>query len=334
MGDPLLYDWSELFYDSDFSGKAMDFFRAVGHTITVTPLIIADDVLHCIYSELNFNAYYERTERTAFSCIESLSYLFSLDNGSFYKIWASQINYYAVSLNTDKSERTVTANTIINAFAKSISDYIVILFRHEKKCMLSFAKKANSYMTFFSDWFDESSASDIVGKIDIGNLSLQNSNAFFFDFAYMAARSYYTQPISWDYAKSEWYSGSFLSDGEEDYTRPSRIEYVNDIMYAHIYEYGDDYIEPPGIDDYQKDIISDGNFDFDLMELELDEMMAAEVFEMDDDEYRDDKEVFYDEIGRIDTDNIPPEILNDPVQLVEWLRKNEQLNEEESSESW
>jgi len=333
MDDSLLYDEGGLFDGPNYQGEVLKFFQTVGHTSAVAPLIVAEDILHCIYSELNFNAFFDKNERSAFSCIESLSRLFTLDSEAFYKSQISQVHYYAVLLNTSKSERTITANAILNAFAKNTSDYVVIMFRHEKMCMLAFGKKTNGSMTFFSDWFDERNVIDIVSKVDIRNLSLNSSHEFFFDFVYMAARSYYTQPMSRDYAYSEWCSMNILSDGEEDYTRSRRSEYVNNLMYAHIHEYGDDYIEIQGIDDYQTGIISDNDYDFDLLELELDEMMAAEVFEMDDDEYGIEEDDFFDETEHIDAENIPPEILSDPVKLLEWLRKNERLNEDEQTQN-
>jgi hypothetical protein len=151
----------------------------------------------------------------------------------------------------------------------------------------------------------------------------------------MAARSYYTHPISKDYIHSEWYS--LLETDDE--SRPSWNEYAETIIFAHIHEYGDDYIEVPGIEDYQTDNMADNQFDFDLLELELDEAAATEAFGDDDDEFRDEEEDFYDEYdnyNRIDATNIPPEILSDPVKLLEWLKKNErqQEDDDEDEDRW
>lgn len=189
-------------------------------------------------------------------------------------------------------------------------------------------------MIFFSDWFGEISIFDIVKKVDVGNLSLQNSDDFFLDFAYMAARSYYTQPMSRDYAYSELYSINYFSDDEEDYAELSRNALIFELMYAHIQEYGDDYIEVPDGDEYQTDNISDS--DFDLLELELDEMMVAKAFEMEDaDEYEsEDNDDFFGDVERINAEDISSEILDDPVKLLDWLRKNERLKKDEPSESW
>lgn len=327
MDDSLLcfYNWTGLFYDDSFQGEALFFFQAVGHTSSVVPLVVAEDILHCIYTELNFNSYFDKNERSAFSCIESLSHLFTLDNKVFNDSRVSpQVRYYAISLNTALNERTVTANTILNAFAKNTSDYIVIMFRHEKMCMLSFCKKSHHFMTFFSDWFNETGVFDIASRINIGNLTLHSSGTFFFDFVFMAARSYFTYPLSRDYIYSEWCSTIFSADGEEEYARPSWSDYSTETIHAHIHEYGDDYIKAPDVKDYQLDIISDNDYDFGLLELELDELIETEVFEVyeDENEYRiDDEGDFTNKIERIDAKEIPSHILSDPVKLLEWLEK-------------
>ena len=318
MGD-LLYDGIGLFVNPNFQDNVMSFFRAVGHIETTTPLVVAEDILNCIYTEFKFKAHFDKEERLAFSCIEGLSYLFTLDNDVFYTPHSTQVRYYAVSLNSIKSDRTILSNAILNAFAKNTADYVVVMFRHENECLLSFAKKTIGCVTFFSDWFDYSSISSIMQKSSIANLSLQNSRAFFLDFVYMMAREYYIHPNSRDLVHSERY---FLN--EDDYSRPEWEDYAQELMYGHVYAYGDDYIEPPNNADYQKDNIDESDFDFDLFELELDEMIAAGLG-IEDDEYDfGEEDFFFEESERIDISHIPPEILNDPVELLRWLEKKEQ----------
>jgi len=317
--DDLLYDSIGLFINPNFQDDVMSYFRAVGHIENTTPLVVAEDILHCIYTELNFKAHFDKEERLAFSCIEELSHLFTLDNDVFNTPHSAQVRYYAVSLNSIKSDRTTIANVILNAFAKNTSDYIVIMFRHDSKCLLSFAKKTIGCVTFFSDWFDYSSISNILQKSSIANLSLQNSGEFFLDFAYMMAREYYTHPKSKDLIHSEWY---LLND--DDYSRLAWNDYAQELMFGHIHDYGDDYIEPPNNADYQKDNFDESDFDFDLLELELDEMIAAGL-DIEDDEYGvEEEDFFFDESEQIDISHIPSEILSDPVKLLKWLEKNEQ----------
>jgi hypothetical protein len=327
MNDFLLYDMGDLFNNPNFQAEALTFFQAVGHTSSVTPLIVAEDVLHCIYTELRFESLFNIYERKAFSHIESLSHLFTLNNEVFYTNKTSQVRYYSVSLDTEKEERTVIADSILNAFAKNTSDFIVIIFRHEKKCMFAFAKKTKGCITYFSDWFDDSNVCKVAEKIDIGCLSLRNSSEFFLDFVYMTARLYYTHPITKDCAHIEWYELN-----EDD--RPSWKDYAIERMYAHIREYGDDYIDEPKNEDYEIDDIDSIDFEFDLieLELELDKMMATESFNLSDDEYDDDDDDDYDDFERVNIEKIPAGILNDPVKILEWLRKNEQTTQNEPKE--
>ena len=187
MSDPLLYDWGELFGGFDFPGEALKFFYVVGHTIAVKPLIVAEDILYCIYSELNYKAYFDATERLAFSCISSLSHLFTMNDKAFYKTRNTTVQYLSVVLNTSKVERTAFANIIANAFVKGTTDCLIILFRHDNMCMLSFSKKKYGKLTLFSDWFSEAGVMEVMRKIDIANLSPQNSDEFIRDLIYMAA---------------------------------------------------------------------------------------------------------------------------------------------------
>lgn len=324
MSDPLLYNWDELFNGSDFPGKAMGFFHAVGHTIAETPLIVADDVLRCIYSDLKFKAYYDGAERSAFACISSLSHLFTMDDEAFYKTRNATVQYYSVCVNTLLIERTVIANIIANAFAKSSSGYCVILFRHEEQCMLSFSKKLKSSVTIFSDWFGEANVIDIMRRLDIANLSLQSSDEYIRDLVYFAARRYYTNPISRDYAHAEWANQKLFSDFGDMLVTADPKEFMDELMYSHINDYGDDYVGELDLGDYQTDTIEGSDYDFDLLELEIDEMIASEGLEFENDEYSDeDIEGVIDEYERIYADEIPPEIMDDPVLLLKWLSERE-----------
>lgn len=320
MGDSLLFDENDLFTNPAFSDEALGFFRSSGHTSAVSPLIVAEDILHCIYSELAFNSYFSKIERSAFSCIKSLSYLFKLENNEFEKNSTRQVRYYAISLDTVKSERTEIANDILRAFAKNTTDYIVILFRHEGMCMLAFAVKQSDFVTVYSDWFDNESVCDFALRIDVGNLTQQNSNDFFFDFVYMAARPYYTHPISRDYAHAEWYTTNFFND--ENYVWQNWKEVATSIVFSHIFEYGDDFIDVPLAEEYQNDIMEETEYDLLIMELELEESLEAQKFDFaTEDDYFDEDNDFYDDSDRIDADSIPPDIMSDPAKLLEWLNK-------------
>ena len=334
MDDPLLYDWDDLFHGLDFPGKAMGFFQAVGHTITATPLITADDILHCIYSELNFNAYFDRAERSAFACINSLSRLFILDSAAFEKNQKAQVQYYSICLNTDKNERTLIANIIATAFAKNTSEFMVFLFRHDDSCMMSFIKNETSFMIFHSDWFYRSDMPDVLDKIDIANLSLNNCRVFFHDLVYMMARSYYTHPISTDYAFSLLYSQNIVEDFDDESIYFKDKENIKRLSLEHIDQYGDDYIEIPMESDEQTDDFADS--DFDLLELEIDEMIASDLLEAEMSEFQEDD--LFDESEQTDLDLIPPEVLSNPVELLKWLEsyyttkeKNDETDDKENT---
>ena len=327
MSDPLLYDWGELFSGFDFPGEALKFFHAVDHTIAAKPMVVADDILYCIYSELNCKAHFDATERSAFSFISSLSHLFTMDDKAFYKTRNAAVQYFSVVLETSKTERTAFANIIANAFAKDTMDCLVILFRHEDMCMLSFSKKKYGRMTLFSDWFSEDNVLEVIRKIDIANLSLKNSDEFIRDFIHIAARPYYIRPISRDYAHAEWGNQRLYVDGDEVYT-VGKSDFIDEMMYAHINEYGDDYIGEYSSSDYQVDTIDISDYDFDLLELELDQMMASGELGFEGEDYADeDTEDTVDGYKHIYAEEIPLEIMDDPIALLKWLSENERIKE-------
>jgi hypothetical protein len=320
MDESLLYDGSGLFSGYDFSKEALGFFCAAGHTIATNPLVVAQDVLSCIYGELNLAAVFDAGDRSAFSSIESLAHLFTLNNDFFCVPRSSSVKYYAIVLDSSKSDRTILANAILNAFAKGTKDYLVILFRHEEMCMLSFARRFGMNTSCFSDWFGKSEFLEFVRKSDIGNLSSKTGCEFFADFVYMTARNYYIRPLSRDCIHAEWY----MLDEDE---RTPWKDYVAERLREDVKAYGDDYVDVLIDKEYQTDSIDSKDFEFDLLalEIELEMMEDSQVFETDDDDYDDD----FDEDDefdpeRINTDNIPLEILNDPVELLKWLNKNAQ----------
>jgi len=332
MDASLYYDGSGLFSGYDFPSEALGFFRAAGHTTASEPLVVADDVLHCIYNELKFTAFFDGGERSAFQHIESLSHLFTLEGDVFNDSQSTAVRYYAVSLNTSISDRTTTANVILNAFVKNAKDFFVFIFSHEEMCMLAFAMRAHARLTYFSKWFDNAGVDEFVRRADNGNISFNNGRELFSDFVYMTARSYYVHPLSRDYIHAEWY----LLD--ED-VRPSWNDYVIARMGENSMKYGDDYIDVLITKDYQADNIDSKDFELDLLalELELERMEESDAFEMDEsdcDDFEDEEE--YDS-KRINIEDIPVEIMDDPVKLLGWLRKNEltaDVDENEDDKYW
>jgi len=328
MEESLLYNGNGLFSGLDYPKEALGFFRAVGHTLATEPLIIANDVMHCIYSELNFATFFDNSERSAFLCMSSLSHLFTLESDVFYDSQSSLVRYYAISIDTPKSDRTTTANIILNAFAKNTKDFLVIMFQNEGMCMFAFAIKTYARLTYFSDWFDGSDVEGFVKKADIGNLSLKNGGELFSDFVYMTARSYYIRPLSKDYIHAEWH----MLDEDE---RPSWNDYADEQMNENCKRYGYDYIDVFITRDYQTDNIEGEDFELDLLalELELEKMKEADAFELDESDYDDfDGDEEYD-LERINTEDIPPEIMDDPVKLLNWLRKSEPSVDEKSDDA-
>jgi hypothetical protein len=177
-------------------------------------------------------------------------------------------------------------------------------------------------------------------RLDIANLSLQSSDEYMRDLVYFAARRYYTNPISWDYAYAEWANQKLFSDFGDMLVTVDLKEFIDDLMYSHINDYGDDYVGELDLGDYQTDTLESSDYDFDLLELEIDEMIASGGLEFEDDEMINDEENdFIEDYDRISAEYIPPEIINDPILLLEWLKEHERVYddkevENEFEESW
>lgn len=322
MSDLLLYDQDSLFRGSDFTKEAMKFFRTVGHTATSSAEIVAKDVLYCIYSELNLPGIFGADDRIAFSHISSLSYLFSIGNEVFNKRSSTSVKYYAIEIDVSTQERTVTANTIASGFAKNNNSFLVILFRHEDMCAFSFTHPQTHCGSIYSDWFGNTSIADALLRLDIVNLSLNSSSDFFDDLTYMLARRYYIERVSKDYAHLEWLQQRDFLENNQDQEVLERCDFISEILFSHIKEYGDDYIEEPYLVVYQTETIDSSDFDFDMLELELDELVASADLDFFDDDAVDEEEII-DQYGRIIADEIPDNVLNDPVLLLKWLGEKE-----------
>lgn len=321
-------EYYQIFEEEDFASSAIHLFRTIGHTLTYKPYLVADDIKYCIYFDFGFKHIFTQQEVESISYINQLSLLFQLDDNIFDIATHRSIKYYAIELSGSKSNRSHIAHTIHNSFSRESASSTVILFRNDSECMLSisYGKGEDGNKIYLSDWINANSEVDYIEKISVENLSFSSSVAFIADFIYYSARKYYIYQFSKEYIYNQILNLDFF---RIDYRldKDAVNKFIEDMLYGHIKFYGDDYIEE---DEYDENMNNTNYNDLDLdmieleLELESDEKSQIGDFEefdegdeMDDDSYEDGKDSY-----QVDIDKIDDYILNDPIELVKWLKNN------------
>lgn len=316
-------EYCGIFEGKNFGLSAIDFYRKIGHTLTCEPYLTADDIDYCIYYSLGFRHSFVKVEREAFSYIQQLSLLFELDDNTFDIATNRTIRYYAIELSVKKNYRSRVAYIIHNAFTRESEHCAVIIFRNHGKCMLSISHGKGKYdnTIYLSDWIDANSSMDYISRFMAYNLSFLSSISFISDFIYYSAREYYIYSPSKDYTHNNIFNmGIFGTENQKDWDITDEfVEYKN--YYARMY--GDDYIETEWFDNPQIEGASD--LDFDLLELELDETSDSDILEESNelDETEDDflgNNMDSKEDNQIDISEIDKHILDDPVELLKWIK--------------
>ena len=176
-----------------------------------------------------------------------------------------------------------------------------------------------------SDWYYIDYDFEILlGKIDIANISMNSTKNFFLDMIYNVARSYYIYSIDKELALYYLIPiNYFLND---EYDRETLKEMILNELNEPVNSYGEDYIEQVKTSK-NEDINIDFEKEFDLMLIEINETEEDNIF---DDEYFNEEEFEFEEEDFdeiFDGLEIDPEILNDPIAMVEWLYANSKSNQ-------
>lgn len=293
-----------------------------GHVITSLPVYANHTSRETLYIDSTKDVMVSYSDRELLSLIDNVSLISDIRWKGIVDELSENVQIFSITVNFPKSERSQNVADIHQLLQMYWNcTHSIVFFKNHNSCVVSFADNSCSHI--LSDWWDiGEDFYTVAERINIGNISVENSEDYFLDFIYACAREYYIYPISFEEASYgliplDYISKSLISD------IPATREYLKEIIQHNLItfeeRYGDDYVEPvyTGIDDIVKYHNISDEIDRISFELELGEEndVQFEGFDFTDDDAFDEDDD-YDE-------DVDPAIFDDPVLMVKWLEKRQ-----------
>lgn len=296
---------------------AMDLFLNAGHVVISVPEFINHTPEQFVFFDNRQDVSLSRNQRSLFKSFDNISRLFTANGCAFFSI----------NMLATKSTRSQLAHDFHSMIHPIIgTSGTICLFRSDGEIMLSFM--GYGLQCILSDWYVEIDQDDnILEKLDIANISIQNGRDYFLDIVYSLARPYYlySEPSVYDLLPLRFDNGI----GLDEMTRDELNQYVENELNRPRFEYGDDYVDyDETANEVQYAKIGE---DLDLLLLEIDEE-DDDLFDVEidkDDDFEDDEQ-YYDEADSNDEprdeyeyEDVDPEIFRDPTLMVKWLNRHD-----------
>lgn len=301
----------------DYEGEAfyqyaMSLFLKAGHVSTSTPEYCNHSAEQFVYFDNTSDAILTQRERGNLKFFNNVSRLFTVNDCAFFSI----------NLSVSRSERSELAHSIHTMIHPLVdTSGTICLFRFDGEIMLSFV--GFGLRCILSDWFPMYDPHDeLLRRIDVVNISINNDRDYFCDFVFAIARDYYTFNQS-NSIFTVIPIDSLTKLDRDELAREEIDQMIQDEMQSVISRYGDDYVEYDETITVRKPNI-DSSLDMLLLEMdtELDNPFGEDI-ENDDESNDDDLDLTHD---KYEYEDIDPEVFQDPLRLVKLLRKQEQGN--------
>ena len=301
--------------NEQFYKYAMELLSNAGHVFTMTPDFFNHTSDRFIYFDIGADIYLSKDQRLLLREFDNVSQLFSVNGCVFF----------SMNITSSKKVRSQVAYDIHTMIQSSIPDAVrtVCIHKNYDYVMLSFAEFEKRCV--LSDWYPiEDDSMQLLERLDIANMSVDNGQDYFLDMVYSLARKYYLRkpPVTY-----ELYPIDFLSSvGYEDIDREAINQHIENELAQPQHEYGDDYVE---CGDTEKSRKLNVGAELDLMLLELDNETDI-FFEDDGSEEVDFAEDSYEDMmenpqDKYEFDDVDPDIFIDPTLMVKWLSRNESV---------
>lgn len=307
---------SLLEYDEEsFYTYAMKLLSSAGHVATSEPIFSDHSPEQFLYFDNKAEVSLSPNQRAMFKMFNCISHLFSVHDCAFF----------SMNLLTTRENRSQVAYDLHMMIHPIIeANATICLFRFNDEIMLSFVGYGSRCI--LSDWyFLDDSNEQLIGRLDIANVSIRSGYEYFSDIVYALSRPYYLTSAPTVY---ELLPIDFISNQRFDgVNREELNQFVKYELAAPQREYGDDYAEhdesfkPQSLEIYA---------DLDLMLLELDDEddnLFGEELEDDDGDYEQDE---YEQQDEYEFDNVDPEIFRDPTLMVKWINQAENNSQHET----
>jgi len=300
-GGELSY-FGEILSACDFSQAALDAFRIIHLTDAEEPISTPAKPLSFVYLHLPQALVLSGIERQTIMSFSQISHLFDITD---FEDDPLLIRVFSVDIGSGGYDRSYVQHLIHSVIAREAPYCSVAIVRSNKAIALSMAfEKANEIKTIYlSDWYELSAAAvdRFFISIETELFSLSSGVDFLTDLIHVAAREYYTHPLSYEYMRYE-------LDTDEGF-----LEQI-------VEKYGADYVPDEYLEATNRKIDTIDDIDFDLIEYELEQIGLADLSNDDDsDEEFEQMSLSVGEQQNEQTNDIPEEVLADPVKLLKWL---------------
>lgn len=297
-----------------------------GHVITSFPVYANHSASETLYIDSTKDVTVNRFDRELLTLIDNVSLLTDIHWHGIVDDLDENVQIYSITVNFP--ERILSQNiAVIHHLLQRYwsCSHSIVFFKNQNSMAISFAD--NDFSHILSDRLDiEKDFYDIVKRIDIGNMSVENSEDYFLDFLYVCARDYYTYPVSFEEASYglmplDYVSKSRLSDIPISKEEIKEMIQHNLAFFDEIY--GDNYVDPvcTGMEDFTKYHNISDEIDRISFELELGAEVEEkfEEYDFEEDAAFDADDEFYAEY---DEEDLDPAIFDDPVLMVKWIEKH------------
>lgn len=305
---------NELFYE-----RILKLCRVAGITTASFPLTRNKPPKQVVYIESDTDILLTSYQRKQLDSIEYVSHLFDIPPDCFDDPKdGGKISFYSIVLSTILSDRSqLAADTHAFLHTTFGDEASIIFYKHEGYILLSMS--GFGHQSILSDWFSIYDGLDsLLDKLDISNISIESSKAFFYDLVFNCARWYYTHPMSYDYAALELFPVNYFKENDVQDVEQEQLESLfRQLKNKAIIEYGDDYVDQ---DDITVTVTSDYNLDLELLLLDIDDE-EQDQNPFGEDPFEDDYPE--DDLDEYEYEDLDSELLDDPVLLMKWLAKQD-----------
>lgn len=315
---------------SSFYEYALDLLRCAGHVTDIAPAYKNHSAERVVFFDLPCSVGLSEWDRKLLNQFTDVSELFSIKRNFTAQDAPTAIRCFSLEVSYNGRSTCELISQIAKLLCKVASSAgVIVLAKCENR--MTFAFSGYGINNVLSDWFwIGRDTEELIEKINIANMSCRNTSTFFFDFIYSIARSYYFyNPRVHSYIDIP---SDYLDREGKDYSGKDEIKrLLAHLSNASILQYGDDYLEIEFTGNEQTASTSDsGDLDMLLLDIDLDsdvtdeglDMNMEQEMEAEYEEFESESGISEDEGDLEEYEYLPQEIFDDPLLMVEHLKKS------------
>ena len=320
------YPWLAHVVAAPIDDAGICFFSHLGYSGGGLPLLGASSRKAFVYSHLPEGHLLDDFDRCHMSSIHAGTHLFDWSTDD-YPESSDSVGVFAVDMEDVGYARSEEACAVHRIMSKFSTKWSIVLFRHQRSLLLSFLRPANagSCTIYLSDWIScDTPDLGQLERIHITSTSLKSPIDCFDGFMYEAIRPYYKEPLtrsSVAYGIMDMINVSTKIDLPL-ISREDLDDAIDKAMYYYVGLYGDDYIE-----DETLEIDDEDDFNLEDAEWELENSAS----DNEDERLGNQHEMFssrndYHDTSAVNVEDIPDEIMANPISLLNWLEEHPPAN--------